>query len=1238
MKNRVIMPVTAILIFATIGGHLTGTLPGRAAADDLSQLKTVAEKSDFTATSLHAEVLEYQKQLATASHVENREIGKTVNGRSMLATIVAKPRYKFGDTRDPRLVILLLGNIHSGECAGKEGLLMLLRELAANPEHDWLKQSVVVCLPNYNADGNDRIGRNEIHRPGQVGPRAGMGLRENAQQLDLNRDFMKLESPEARALVGLMARINPHLFIDCHTTNGSRHRYHLTYDIPHNPTSPASLRKYMRQRMMPAVTKDLEKRKIDTFYYGNFSRDQTRWTTYGFEPRYSTEYFGLRGRLAILSEAYSYISYRDRVIASREFVRSCVDYVCDHAAEVRSLLKDIEKDSRSPGQELALQAEVRPFEKKFILKGYEGTTDQPADLEVEFHGNYVATRTRRIPAGYVLGPEQGRAVDRLLMHGISVSRIEEKRQLAVDRFRIDQFEQGREFQKHRMVRLGGSWAEMELQLEPGDYFVSTRQPLGRLAAYLLEPESNDGLVTWNFFDPDIDVGKFFPVAAVRETPTRLKMRPVSEVPPERLLTLRELYGLSGAVNFDGNTKPDLKWVSDTQYRGTWNGRAVLVDAATGGLQRVQVLSARLISSRLQSAANLDRELADRVAAGERIEVDSGIVLSAVNDLFWVSSTGDQARRLTFDRQAEELVTPSPDKRWIAFVKANDLYKIRLADGQVIRLTQTGSRNLLHGKLDWIYQEELYGRGNFRGYWWSPDSKSIAFLSLDESRVPRYQVTDHIPVRQRHEIYPYPKAGDPNPSVSLSVDGQTVDLAGFKIDQPLISRVCWGPDGCVYFQLQNRIQNQINLVKWKPGDKPTVLVHEKVDRGWLESPGNPVFVRNREGFIWFTHRSGRRHIATYSANGKIVEPGQGWTHRVADPIEVRKLIGANSEAVFFLAANPADVTRWQLYRLDSTGKSTAVTDPRLDHSIEASPGMSFFLDYRGSVQQPTCVALIKNDGSFVRYVEPNLVDQLDYYKMVPPVFQKVPTRDGDQMDSMLILPPDFDESKKYPVLMHVYSGPQAPRVRNRWGGNSYLWHQLLAQKGIVVWMCDNRSATHRGMDTAYPIYRDLGRRELMDIEDSLKWLKKKSWVDAERIGIWGWSYGGYMTGYAMTHSKSFKMGISGAPVTDWRNYDSIYTERYMGLPQDNTVGYDSSSVVKAAAKLHGDILIIHGTQDENVHIANTLQWVRELQHAGKQFRLMIYPKNRHGIRVPQQTYHLRQMMTDFVLEKLVPTGD
>jgi dipeptidyl-peptidase-4 len=280
-------------------------------------------------------------------------------------------------------------------------------------------------------------------------------------------------------------------------------------------------------------------------------------------------------------------------------------------------------------------------------------------------------------------------------------------------------------------------------------------------------------------------------------------------------------------------------------------------------------------------------------------------------------------------------------------------------------------------------------------------------------------------------------------------------------------------------------------------------------------------------------------------------------------------------------------------------------------------------------------LHRSDGAMVRVIDENRVAALGDYNLSRPEFLQVGTRDGFVMEAMMIKPPDFDPSRRYPVYQFTYGGPHAPQVRNGWGGSQYMYHQLLAQKGIIVWICDNRTASGKGSESAWPLYRNLGELELRDIEDGVSWLKQQPYVDASRIGIHGWSYGGYMTSYALTHSTSFAMGIAGGPVTDWRDYDTVYTERYMGRPEENPEGYRKSSPRFFAANLHGALMLVHGTIDDNVHLANTIQFAYELQKAQKPFQLMLYPKSRHGVTDPALVKHLRSTMLDFVLEHLKP---
>jgi dipeptidyl-peptidase-4 len=323
------------------------------------------------------------------------------------------------------------------------------------------------------------------------------------------------------------------------------------------------------------------------------------------------------------------------------------------------------------------------------------------------------------------------------------------------------------------------------------------------------------------------------------------------------------------------------------------------------------------------------------------------------------------------------------------------------------------------------------------------------------------------------------------------------------------------------------------------------------------------------------------------------------------------------------------------KLDGTGFERLSTRQGT-HDAQFSPTLSYYLDTWSDATTPPQVTLHGADGKRVRVVDANKVDALKAYRLSTPEFLQVKTRDGFPMEAMMLKPPDFDPSRRYPVYQFTYAGPHTPQVRNAWS-LQYMYHQLLAQKGIIVWICDNRTASGKGTASAYAVHGHFGDGELRDIEDGLAWLTGQPYVDALRIGIHGWSYGGFMTTYAMTHSTKFAMGIAGGTVSDWRDYDTVYTERYLGRPQDNPDGYRSSSPRWAAANLHGALLLIHGAVDDNVHLQNTMQLAYELQKANRPFRLMVYPKSRHAVTDPTLVRDLRRMMLDFILEHLKPEG-
>lgn len=506
---------------------------------------------------------------------------------------------------------------------------------------------------------------------------------------------------------------------------------------------------------------------------------------------------------------------------------------------------------------------------------------------------------------------------------------------------------------------------------------------------------------------------------------------------------------------------------------------------------------------------------------------------------------------------------------------------------------------------------------------------------DRPGSPVFRCPHHLPYRLELEVTNYPKAGDPNPKVDLGIinvaGGKTVWVDTFKYQsiEFLIVRVGWTPESRnVVYQVQDREQTWLDLNLAHPHDGKSETLFRETSKAWVNVTGEPHWLKDGS-FLWLSERTGWQHIYHYTADGKLIRPV------TAGSWDVRSLYGVDEEkGVVYFSGTTHSFIAAHAYRIKLDGTElTRLTHTEGTHQCSFNPDFSLYINYWSDVNTPTQVRLYDVAGALVRVIDENQVEVLKQYKLGKPEFLQVKTRDGFIMEAMMIKPPDFDPKKKYPVLCYTYSGPQSPAVHNRWGGTGYLWHQMLAQKGYIIWICDNRTASNKGVESAWPVYRHFGELELRDLEDGLAWLKRQPYVDGRRIGLWGWSYGGFMTCYALTHSTSFKMGIAGAPVTDWRNYDTIYTERYMATPQNNPDGYKKSSPVHAAEHLHGKLLIIHGTTDDNVHLQNTIQFIYALQKAGKQFELMLYPKSRHGVTDPVLVKHLRTVMTNFILENL-----
>jgi dipeptidyl-peptidase-4 len=468
----------------------------------------------------------------------------------------------------------------------------------------------------------------------------------------------------------------------------------------------------------------------------------------------------------------------------------------------------------------------------------------------------------------------------------------------------------------------------------------------------------------------------------------------------------------------------------------------------------------------------------------------------------------------------------------------------------------------------------------------------------------------------------------------TVGGETVwvDTRRYEPIEHLVVSVDWQPSGDrLVYQVQDREQTWLDLNAADPDTGSSATWLHETSPAFVQQLGDPYWLADG-GFLWFSERTGFKHLYRYSveSDGAVVLQNAV----TAGEWEARTLHGVAADGQVYVSGTERSPIGGDVYRvaLDGTGLAR-LSQREGTHRASFNDAMTLYVDSWSDVRTPTQVRLHDASGAELRVIDDNPAPELAALRLGETEFLRVPTRDGFTMEAQIIRPPDFDPSQRYPVLQYNYGGPHAPSVRNAWGGTTYLWHQMLAQKGYIIWICDNRSASGKGIAPTWEAYGQMGVVELRDIEDGVTWLRSQPWVDGDRIGIHGWSYGGFMASYALTHSTSFRAGIAGAPVTDWRLYDSIYTERYMRMPQNNPEGYAATSVVEAAADLSGALMIIHGTMDDNVHTQNSIQLIYALQKAGKEFEVMIYPRSRHGVREPELVYHLRRGMTEFLLENL-----
>ncbi len=608
-----------------------------------------------------------------------------------------------------------------------------------------------------------------------------------------------------------------------------------------------------------------------------------------------------------------------------------------------------------------------------------------------------------------------------------------------------------------------------------------------------------------------------------------------------------------------------------------------------------------------------------------------LLVPAEGDIFTVEAATGRVSALVRTPDEEELAEASPDGRRVAFVRRNDLYVVDLASRRETRLTQGGSDTILNGRLDWVYEEELGGRSG-RAFAWSPDSRSIAYLRLDQSRVAAFPIVDFLPIRNEVRWQRYPTPGTPNAVVRLGVVGIDKDgspgperlSASSPDDAYLLPQLGWSEDSrSVAFQQLNRPQNELQLrllpVSSSPRDPlgPARTVLTESSRSWLNTFGPPRFLKDGRRFLCVSERDGFAHVYVCDLTGSCRAVTQGpW---MVDA-EV-SFAGAGASPLFdertgflYFSATEKDPRERHLYRvrLDGTGR-TRLTREDGTHRVLVSPDGRFYADTWSDLRTPPRIWVSSQDGTRRFPIEDNAAAPVLGYELASTELLELQAKDGATLYASLARPAAFDPHRRYPVVVDVYGGPHVQTVRNAWSETSPFDH-LLASHGFLVFRLDNRGSAGRGTAFESAIQRDLGRVELEDQLVGIEYLKSQPFVDPGRLGIVGWSYGGFMTLYAVTNAPDvFQAAVAGAPVVDWRLYDSIYTERYMGTPETNSRGYEASSPLRKAAKLAADLLLVHGTADDNVHLANTVSFVAALVQAGKPYSLRLHPGERHALR-------------------------
>jgi dipeptidyl-peptidase-4 len=585
--------------------------------------------------------------------------------------------------------------------------------------------------------------------------------------------------------------------------------------------------------------------------------------------------------------------------------------------------------------------------------------------------------------------------------------------------------------------------------------------------------------------------------------------------------------------------------------------------------------------------------------------------------------------LDSEHSPQTLAEYSPDGLKVSFIHGNDLFVKTIASGKVEKLTQDGKRNkVINGTTDWVYEEEF---SITKAYGWSPDSKYIAYLRFDEKNVPEYSMDSYGGLYPEAYTFKYPKAGEVNSVVTahcVSLDSKKVQQISLGTYE-YIPRLNWSSaSNQLIIQTMNRHQSELNywLVDLVKGKVTSKIFFTEKSKTYIDIDDNLLILKDGKSILRTSEESGYRHIYQLNFNGIVKQITSG-------PWDVIDFLGFDeaSQQIYFSSAEKGAIHK-SIYSVETSGANKRDLTTKIGYNeAEFLNGMHYFIHTYSNANEAPVYKLCKSDGSVVRELESNqaFMDKLKKERLSTKQFIEV-NANGVKLNASVILPVGFDPSKKYPMYVNVYGGPGHNEVLDAWDGNDYFFHQLLAQKGYIVFQVDPRGTMYQGAEFKKSTYLQLGKLEIEDVMNAVKEYSKNTFVDASRVGIMGWSYGGFMASLGITKGADvFKMAIAVAPVTNWRYYDNIYTERFMRTPQENADGYDRNSPINYVDNIKGKFLLIHGSSDDNVHFQNTMDMTTALVKANKQFELFVYPNKNHGIYGGNTRNHLFQLMLTFI---------